>query len=264
MKIASWNINSVRLRENLVRKLLKQESIDILCLQETKVKDELFPLERFKEDGYTNILFSGEKSYNGVCIISKTPLKLIEKRALYNEDKRHIAASFSTEDNTRINLHNFYIPAGGDIPDVDENPKFKHKLDYNKLMKEYLQKQYSKDDNLIILGDFNIAPYEQDVWSHKQLLKVVSHTPIEVEKLLETKDSLSFVDISREFVDEAEKLYSWWSYRNKDWKKSNRGRRLDHIWCTPALKKYIKNFYILKEARDWERTSDHVPVIIEI
>lgn len=264
MKIASWNINSVRLRENLVLKLLEQENIDILCLQETKVKDELFPLENFKKGGYKHILFSGEKSYNGVCIISRVPLKLIEKKPLYNEDKRHIAASFETEFGKEINLHNFYIPAGGDIPDVNESPKFKHKLDYNLLMKEYLQEKYSTDDNVIILGDFNIAPYEQDVWSHKQLLKVVSHTPIEVEKLLDTKNSLDFVDIAREFVDKTEKLYSWWSYRNKDWKKSNRGRRLDHIWCTRTLKDYIKNFYILKEVRDWERTSDHVPVIIEI
>ena len=263
MRIATWNINSVRLRARLVSNLLKKENLDILCLQETKVIDELFPAEGFKKQGYEHIFYSGEKSYNGVCIISRIPLKLHETKPIVNNDKRHI----STEINyagEKIILHNFYIPAGGDIPDPIENPKFRHKLDYNDKMGNYLNKTHDKKDNIIILGDFNIAPYENDVWSHKQLLKIVSHTPIEVEKLLNTKESLEFVDIARKFVDEKERLYSWWSYRNRDWKKSNRGRRLDHIWCTEPLKNNVKDFSILKEVRDWKQPSDHVPVIIEI
>jgi exodeoxyribonuclease-3 len=117
---------------------------------------------------------------------------------------------------------------------------------------------------MILLGDLNIAPLEHDVWSHKQLLKEVSHTPIEVEKLGKLQQSLDWCDTHREFVDKSEKLYSWWSYRNRDWRKSNRGRRLDHIWVTPNLQEQVNKAWIMKDARDWHLPSDHVPVIIEI
>jgi len=244
MKIATWTINSVRLRLGLVKNLLINENLDILCLQETKVENGLFPLDEFKKIGYAHTYFSGEKSYNGVCIISKTPIKLKENANIVNNDKRHISAELNIA-GEKIDLHNFYIPAGGDIPDVNQNPKFKHKLDFNDDAKIYLNKNYSKKDNIIILGDFNIAPLEHDVWSHKQLLDVVSHTPIEVEKLNALKESLDFCDVARHFVNEKEKLYSWWSYRNKDWKKSNRGRRLDHIWVSQSLKPSLQNFKIL-------------------
>ena len=95
-------------------------------------------------------------------------------------------------------------------------------------------------------------------------MKVGSHTPPEVEALNNMKSSINFADIAREFVPESEKLYSWWSYRNRDWKKSNRGRRLDHIWATDHLKHQVKNFDIIPHIRDWEKPSDHVPVIIEL
>lgn len=263
MKIATWNINSVRLRQNLVKDLLKDENIDVLCLQETKVEDNAFPFKSFREVGYEHIFISGQKSYNGVCVISRKPIALDEIKPLVNNDKRHISVKIKHGSETII-LHNFYIPAGGDIPDVNENPKFKHKLDYNDTIRAYLKKKHDKKDNIILLGDLNIAPYEHDVWSHKQLLDVVSHTPIEVEKLMSVKESLDFVDVAREFVPQKEKLYSWWSYRNQDWKKSNRGRRLDHIWVSPSLKTSVKKFSIAKDCRDWQQTSDHVPVIIEL
>ena len=116
---------------------------------------------------------------------------------------------------------------------------------------------------MIAVGDFNIAPLEHDVWSHKQLLNVVSHTPIEVEKLGKMQDALKWIDTAREFVSHDEKLYSWWSYRARDWEASNRGRRLDHIWATPALKPYLKGHDIVREARGWEKPSDHIPIITE-
>ena len=116
----------------------------------------------------------------------------------------------------------------------------------------------------MVAGDFNIAPLENDVWSHKQLLKVVSHTPIEVDKLSDFQRSIDWVDAIRHFVPETEKCYTWWSYRNRDWKKSNRGRRLDHIWLTKPLLPFLKSYEILNEARDWEKPSDHVPVIIDM
>ena len=260
MRIATWNINSVRLRANLVLDLMKEGSPDIICLQETKSPDEHFPAQTFIDAGYEHLHFNGMKSYNGVAIISRVPFENPQVHTrVGREDCRHISASFAGFD-----LHNLYIPAGGDIPDRDVNEKFGHKLDFIDELSAYFSDTYSKDDSVIAVGDFNIAPREHDVWSHKQLLKVVSHTPIEVEKLGAMKDSISWIDGSREFVDDSEKCYSWWSYRNRDWKKSNRGRRLDHIWVTQPLKEKLHAHDILTRARDWEKPSDHVPIIIEL
>ncbi len=261
MKIATWNINSVRLRKNLIEKLNQEEGVDIICLQETKVQDQEFPLKDLKKIGYEYIAFRGEKSYNGVAILSKIPLSNVQmENVAESQDTRHISAVLP--DGTV--LHNFYIPAGGDEPDVDINPKYKFKLKFVDYMTEWLPKIHNNDDKAIIVGDFNIAPYEHDVWSSKQLRNVVSHTDQEREKLNKLRDSLGWVDVAREFVPMDEKLYSWWSYRNRDWKKSNRGRRLDHIWVTPELKGAVKSYKTMPHIRDWERPSDHVPVVIEL
>lgn len=258
MKIVSWNINSLRLRLPLLAKFVKEVNPHIICLQETKVVDADFPLLDVKALGYDFIEFIGEKSYNGVAILSKIPLK--KKNAidiLEYGHKRHISAIFDTKIG-EVELHNFYIPAGGDIPDVALNNKFDHKLKFVDWMAQYFAPQ--KNKNIIIVGDFNIAPKEHDVWSHKQLLKIVSHTPIEVEKLNKMQASLDFVDTHRMFVDDSQKLYSWWSYRAKDPLGANKGRRLDHIWATPSLKKYIKEIKIHKNLRIATQPSDHVPI----
>ena len=119
---------------------------------------------------------------------------------------------------------------------------------------------YTPDKPVVALGDFNIAPHEHDVWSHKQMLKVVSHTPAETERLEAMRATVNFTDTARHFVPMDEKVYTWWSYRNKDWKKSNRGRRLDHIWSSDDLSQALADIKVLREARGWERPSDHVPV----
>ena len=261
MKIATWNINSVRLRINNVVRFLEAEQPDVLCLQETKAQDHDFPIAALHDAGYTHTVFSGEKSYNGVALISRVPLKKVQTNAFAGkQDKRHIAAELPGG----AVLHNFYVPAGGDIPDRKQNEKFGHKLDFVDGMREWFAKNASKKAPMILVGDLNIAPLEHDVWSHKQLLDVVSHTPIEVEKLTQLQENLGWVDASRHFVPATEKLYSWWSYRNQDWKKSDRGRRLDHIWVTQPLQKALTKSRLLKEMRDWQQPSDHVPVILEI
>lgn len=260
LKIATWNINSVRLRIELVKDFLARERPDILCLQETKTQDETFPFAPLREMGWEHIFISGEKSYNGVAIISRIPLANMRVEKFVNDDKRHIAATLPNG----TELHNIYIPAGGDIPDAAQNPKFSHKLKFCDEVAKWFNKNRSKADKLIVCGDFNIAPLPHDVWSHKQLLTVVSHTPIEVEKLGNLKKSLEWIDTSREFTPHDTKLYSWWSYRNQDWRKSDRGRRLDHIWITKPLKPSLKNGYILKDMRDTKQPSDHVPVIAEL
>jgi len=260
LRIATWNINSVRIRVPLLRRFISEASPDILCLQETKAHDDVFPLMELKALGFPHIAFAGQKSYNGVAILSKVPLKDIETLdILGNGEKRHISASLPGG----VRLHNFYVPAGGDIPDPAQNPKFKDKLAFVDAMRDW-SKELKKKDKVIAVGDFNIAPYEHDVWSHKQLLKIVSHTPVETEKLLQLRDVSDWVDSARAFTPMEQKLYSWWSYRNQDWKKSDRGRRLDHIWVTPGLRSQLKNNVTVRHARDWDNPSDHVPVMVEV
>ena len=258
MKIVTWNMNSVRLRAPLVVKLMREETPDIICLQETKTPNDSFPTAIFEDEGYTHIHIDGMKSYNGVCVLSRAPFTA---PAIYERvgrrDCRHIAVSFPDFD-----LHNLYIPAGGDEPDRQINDKFGHKLDFVDEMTDWFARHYRAEDHVVTLGDFNIAPMEHDVWSHKQLLKVVSHTPVEVEKLTRLYQSLNWQDAIRHFISEDQKCYTWWSYRNRDWRKSNRGRRLDHIWVTSPMVGRLKDYKILEHYRDLEKPSDHVPVMV--
>ena len=156
--------------------------------------------------------------------------------------------------------YKFYVPAGGDEPDIERNDKFAHKLDFMSEMTDWFSSNRKKSDKLVLVGDLNIAPLESDVWSHKQLIKVVSHTPIDTLSLTRLQETLNWIDTTRLIHPEPKKLYSWWSYRARDWSTSDKGRRLDHIWVTPPLKSYIGEAYILREARGWEKPSDHVPV----
>ncbi|MFZ9180638.1 MAG: exodeoxyribonuclease III [Rickettsiales bacterium] len=262
MLIASWNINSLRLRIGLLKKLIDRCSPDIICLQETKVQNQEFPLLEVRALGYDFIGFDGEKSYNGVAILSKFPLNKITIIDVLNyRQKRHIFAEIQTEIGN-INLHNFYIPAGGDIPDAKLNEKFDHKLKFLDFMAEYFLQNRQK--NTVILGDFNIAPSPYDVWSHQQLINVVSHTEIEVRKLNYLQQTLNFIDCHRHFAKPDEKIYSWWSYRALDPIKSNRGRRLDHIWITPDLGKNLQSAEILSDFRTENSPSDHVPILINL
>lgn len=265
MKIASWNINSVRIRLPIVKKFLEQSKVDILCLQETKTEDQFFPRDFFTELGYNQIAIYGQKSYNGVAIIAKDSVKIISSRKIdiLENDARLIEVKISGNNHNEVILHNIYIPAGGDEPDTEINPKFKYKLDYINGLQNFYRQNYNNETKIISVGDFNIAPYEHDVWNHKQLLKIVSHTPIEVETLGKLRKTLNMQDISRHFVDKSVKLYTWWSYRNRDWQKSNRGRRLDHVWCSENLLSDCQNFNILQDFRNEEKPSDHVPVIAE-
>jgi len=259
MKIVTWNINSVRLRIDLLASFNEIHSPDIVCLQETKTSDETFPFDGLQSLGFEHIVFSGQKSYNGVAILSKKPIQESFSLEFYNEDKRHIAAKIDG-----IEVHNFYIPAGGDEPDEEINPKFKHKLEFIKLMQEWLTQNRSPLDNLILVGDLNIAPHEHDVWSSKQLKRVVSHTDIERKMLIDLQNSMNFIDSGRHFVPFDQKLYSWWSYRTPNWEKSDRGRRLDHIWVSQPLKDRLLDVVSLREARGWDRPSDHVPFILSM
>ncbi len=257
LRIATWNINSIRLREGQVCRLLKEFAPDILCLQETKSITEEIPKENFYSLGYKYQVFRGQKSYNGVAIISRLPIKdLGHHNFCSKSDARHLRVSLTND----IVIENFYVPAGGDIADRTVNEKFGHKLDFLKEMRGNFTKV--RPTKTIVVGDLNIAPLEHDVWSHKQLINVVSHTAIEIEFLNAVIEAGEFVDIIRKDIPEG-KLYSWWSYRSPNWEISDRGRRLDHILATKDIVSKEHSSFILKQTRSWERPSDHVPVFAE-
>lgn len=262
-RLVTWNINSVRIRLDLLDKLVKEHNPDVVCLQEVKAKKEDFPFGAIRKIGFEHIALYGMAGYNGVAILAKDELKNIEKMDwVGKKDARHIKACVFDD----IEVNNIYIPAGGDVPDPIENLSFAHKLCFMDDISEYFEQNKAtlKQKKILICGDFNVAPKENDVWNHKQLQKIVSHTPIEVERLTRLFKSLDFVDGVRKFFKDDEKIFSWWSYRNPNWQKNNKGRRLDHIWVTPNLAERVVSAQILNDFRSTERPSDHVPIMVDI
>jgi exodeoxyribonuclease-3 len=257
LKIASWNINSVRARLAIVEKFLAAEAPDILCLQETKVCDSDFPDSMFRRLGYAYIVICGQRMHHGVAIISRVPLRE-EARFDWqaNGEARHIGVRLECG----IRLENVYVPAGGDVPDRAQNPKFGQKLDFLDRMTRWSETCRCPT---IMVGDFNVAPLECDVWSHRQLRNVVSHTPVEVEALTRLQQSNSWRDLGRSFVPPPARLFTWWSYRSPDWTRNDRGRRLDHMWATADVAPLAMRHHVYEPCRNWERPSDHVPLLTE-
>ena len=262
VKIVTWNINSVRLRMPIVEQLLRDEAPDVLCLQEIKTIPELFPWDAFRELGYEHLTVHGQKGYHGVATISRIPTREFSRHDWQdNGEARHVGVELLGPQGQGVVLENVYVPAGGDIPDRELNVKFGQKLDFLERMTRWADKV---DRPTLIMGDFNIAPLESDVWSHKQLLKVVSHTPIEVETLQRFKDAHGWVDLGREYIKAPERYYSWWSYRAKDWQAGDRGRRLDHMWASSDLAAQARSHRVIEAARGWNQPSDHVPLVTEL
>ena len=259
LRLATWNVNSIRIRLPLLEELAKKEAPDVVCLQEVKAKEDDFPLKKIKELGFENIALYSIPGYNGVAILSKLPLSDINKYChVGKDDARHISAIVDN----KIEIHNIYVPAGGDIPDVENNPAFAHKLNFVDEAAAFFSNKAATPR--LLCGDFNIAPSENDVWSHKALLQTVSHTPVEVEKLKNFFKQGKFVDAIRLYFSESEKIYSWWSYRNPNWMKNDKGRRLDHVWVDNELSSAILKAKICKYFRAEERPSDHVPIVVEL
>ena len=257
VKIASWNINSIRARTEIVEKFLVEERPDILCLQETKVCDEAFPEAMFRRLGYHHVIICGQRMHHGVAIISRLPIR--EDRRFdwqANGEARHVGVRLECG----VRLENVYVPAGGDVPDRTINVKFGQKLDFLERMTLWSETCRCPT---ILVGDLNVAPLECDVWSHKQLLNVVSHTPIEVAALTRLQDSNDWVDLGRRFVPAPERLFTWWSYRSPDWTRNDRGRRLDHMWATSDVAALATRHRVYEPCRNWTRPSDHVPLMTE-
>ena len=259
LKIVSWNINSVRLRAPNVAAFVAAEQPDVICLQETKCQDGEFPEKAFREMGLPHLVLNGQKGgHHGVAIASRLPIERIDAPDLCRHGHSRVIAGKVAG----VEVHNIYLPAGGDEPDPATNDKFAHKLDFLERLGPAYKKQ-SKTPRVLV-GDLNVAPHENDVWSHKQLLKIVSHTPQETERLEDSRNQAKFADIARMSVDDKQKLYTWWSYRAKDWAKSNRGRRLDHIWVNPAAlpDTDISSYRIHLAWRGGWKPSDHAPISV--
>jgi exodeoxyribonuclease-3 len=261
MRVTTWNVNSVRQRLDGLARLAREVAPDVLCLQETKVRNDVFPIAELASLGYRHHILHGQAGYHGVAIFSKLPLADATPLDWCNRtDCRHLRAFLPGG----IEVHNLYIPAGGDLPDPELNPKFRHKLEMIAALAAWFRREFAPERRALLVGDLNVAPLPTDVWNHRQLLRVVSHTPVEVRALAALEASHRWVDAVRRFVPPSERLFSWWSYRAQDWAASDRGRRLDHVWVTPALAPRLRHAGALRAARGWPQPSDHVPVTVDL
>ena len=161
-----------------------------------------------------------------------------------------------------IGVHCVYIPARGDVPDRDINPKFNYKLRYLDALPDHFAETYGFHDPMTFAGDLNVAPLPADVWDHAKLRKVNTHTEIEIAALERLKRSLNWIDTQRQVSGDEDSVFTWWSYRAADWETVNKGRRLDHIWVTPGLKDSVVDVEVLTAVRHWVPPSDHAPVLI--
>ncbi|MHB8284159.1 MAG: exodeoxyribonuclease III [Caulobacteraceae bacterium] len=264
MRVVTWNINSVRLRAEQVARFVGEANPDVVCLQEIKCREGEFPTQAFIDMGLPHLRIAGQKGSHGVAIASRLPI--IDAPPLDVCREGH--ARFVSGVIGGVEILNFYIPAGGDTPDRETNPKFDHKMDFYERLTALMA---ARDPSapLLLTGDLNIAPGEFDVWSHKQMLRVVSHTPIELETMARLQASLGFVDLVREAIPDPQKLFSWWSYRAADFRASNRGLRLDHLWASPGLAPSARalgpvSAQVHDHVREWERPSDHAPVSVDL
>ncbi len=265
LRVVTWNVNSVRLRAEHAARFVAESGADVLLLQEIKCRDGEFPTAAFEAMGLPHLRIRGQKGAHGVAIASRLPLEDAADLDLCRHGHaRQVGAVVAG-----VEVHNLYLPAGGDTPDRALNPKFDHKLDvYERLTRRMAARDPARP--LMIAGDLNIAPGEFDVWNHRHMSRIVSHTPLEVAAMGELKDSLGFVDLVREAIPDPEKLYSWWSYRALDYRLSGRGLRLDHLWASPGLALHARDAQGRAEARvhdhvrGWERPSDHAPVSVDL
>ncbi len=267
LAVTTWNINSVRLRADQVSRFLAETEPDVLCLQETKCSNDAFPVKAFEAAGYPHLVLNGRGGTHGVAIASKHPLEPLAAPDHCMNDHPRVAVARVRG----VEIHNYYVPAGGDEPDPDANDKFAHKLDFVARMGAYFEMSAARfaAEPVVITGDLNIAPGAFDVWSHKQLLKVVSHTPVETLGLTAAREAGGLTDLVRLAIPEPTPLFTWWSYRSRDWRKSNRGRRLDHVWGSPQLVDGVAAqgedaVRVDAQTRDWDKPSDHIPVTVRL
>ena len=260
MKIATWNVNSIRSRQSQVVSWLEENSIDVLCLQETKVVDPDFPQAPFEELGY-HVYIYGQKAYNGVAIFSRTPLEDVsrgfapivgeELAGDFDQQKRVITGVVGN-----VRIINLYVPNGSAIG----SEKYDYKLGWFKVLKEYLQILTKEPQGICMCGDFNIALEDKDIYKPKGEKQIMA-SPVEREALQSILE-LGFADAFRKFTQEGGH-FSWWDYRTRAF-NGNRGWRIDHHYLTSELYHQAKSCTIDIEPRKQTKPSDHTPVIVEL
>lgn len=261
LKIATWNVNSVRPRLDHLRRFLAEADPDVICLQEIKVRDEDFPADALRGFGYDHILVHGQKTYHGVAIASRLPFQDPGTRNwCRKDDRRHAFATLPGG----VELHNFYVPSGGDVPDPEANEKFDHKLRFLRAMARWCREDKAKARPIVLVGDLNVAPLDCDVWNHKRLRRSVGHTAVESQLMARLLKAGGFLDVARHYTPAPAPLYTWWGYRFAQSVAKDYGWRLDHVWVTPPLVPRLRGLEIVKRTRIWERPSDHVPLVLTL
>jgi exodeoxyribonuclease-3 len=249
MKITTWNVNSINVRLQHVLDWMAEHQSDVLCLQETKMTDDKFPAEAIEAAGY-QVSFAGQKTYNGVAILSQHPITdVVTEFPGYGDPQRRLMAA--TINGVRI--VDVYIPNGSSV----DSDKYVYKLEWLTHLQTFMEQQVAEHEHVVLLGDFNIAPadldvHDPDAWRDDVLCSAPEREAL--EKLVQ----LGLVDVFREYTDEA--LYSWWDYRQAAFRR-NRGLRIDLILATTEYAKQCVEVMIDKAPRKWERPSDHAPVM---
>ena len=262
MLIATWNVNSVRTRLSQIINWIKHASPDILCLQETKVIDDEFPLKPFEELGYEVIVY-GKKSYNGVAIISKFKIENVNKGFNFKTKEKNIPNKFHEQKRIisavikGLKIINVYVPNGSSL----DSDKFDYKINWLNYLSSFLNEYVRKEDLICLVGDFNIAPYNIDIHSPEKYEGGIMASKIEREALFNIiKDR--FIDAFRIF-EKNTGYWSWWDYRNNAY-ELNKGWRIDHIYISKNLTSKLKSCVIERTQRENTQPSDHAPVLINV
>ena len=257
MKIATWNVNSLTARLQHVLDWLAANPVDVLCLQELKMSDDKFPLEALKAAGYEAAVF-GQKTYNGVAILSRTPSRDVARNiaGFADEQSRVIAATLDTPAGALRVVNGYFV--NGQAPGSE---KFEYKLSWLRALRDWLREELARHPSLVLLGDFNIAPEDRDSFDPVGLAETIHHTS-EERAHFKALLGLGLVDAFRLF-EQPEKSYSWWDYRMLGYQK-NRGLRIDHILVSQPLAPRVKGCTIDRAPRKWEKPSDHAPVVLAL
>jgi exodeoxyribonuclease III len=252
VKIATWNINSMNVRQPHVTEWLQAHEPDVLVLQEIKQTTDKFPADALMELGYHSVA-SGQKTYNGVAVVSKTPARdAVTDFPDCEDPQRRILAS--TVDGVRV--INLYVPNGSEVG----SEKYEYKLNWLRSLRSFLQAELAEHENVVVLGDFNIAPADADVYDPEKWGDAILCSPLEREALGALLD-LGLTDVFREF-EHPEGTFSWWDYRAAGFRR-NAGLRIDLILTSEKMTTCCTASYVDKEPRAWERPSDHAPVVAE-
>lgn len=261
MKVATWNVNSIRTRLTHVTEWLKENPVDVLCMQETKVIDADFPRSSLEELGYI-VYVSGQKSYNGVALLSRAPMQAVSHGFApvlgaaiddLDEQKRVIMGELNG-----IRIVNLYVPNGSEIG----SEKYQYKLRWLSVLRDYLKALLAQSPHLLVCGDFNIAPDDRDIYDPTGKANHIMASEAERQALQKSVLDLDLVDVFRQFTPD-EGQFTWWDYRTAAFRR-NAGWRIDHHYLSRQLCDRAKSCTIDKTPRTWEKPSDHTPVIVDL